>query len=280
MKLLVFTFFLSIITFGNAQKLKTIQKLPTYLEEVSGLAFLNDTILVAHNDSGNEPILYFLNLKGDVIHQVFVEQAKNKDWEAIASDGKSIYIADIGNNNNTRKDLVIYKVSSDDILNKKSVTADKIEINYQDQVAFPPADSSFHYDAEAMTFYNDSLHIFTKCNSKPFDGNSYQYTVSTKPGKYTLVKRGYVFIGKGGFYRDAITDVTIHNETYWFLTYNRMIEYKLIDNKFQLIRTIHLRPYTQKEAIITKDNIHFYISDEKQRILGGGKLYKLTINEK
>ncbi len=268
------------ITFGNAQKLKLIQKLPDSLHEISGLTFLNDTILVTHNDGGNDAILYFLNLNGEVIHQVEIDGAKNTDWEAITLDGEFLYIGDIGNNSNNRKDLIIYKVSCVDILNKKSVAAEKIEISYQDQVAFPPSESSFHYDAEAMTFYKDSLHIFTKCNSKPFDGNSYHYIVSTKPGKYTLTKRGNVYVGTKGFFKDAITDVTIHDETYWFLTYNRMIGYKLIDDKFKLIKTIPLKPYSQKEAIITKDNKLFYIADEKHPILGGGKLYQLTINGK
>lgn len=280
MKLFVFTLFVSVIAFGNAQNLKTVQKLPTSLNEISGLTFLNDTVLVAHNDGGNEPVLYFLNLLGEVIHQVEVTQAKNRDWEAITSDGKSIYIGDIGNNNNNRKDLTIYKVSVFDILNKKSVEAEKIEINYQDQTAFPPADSLLSFDAEALAFHNDSLHIFTKCRTKPFDGNAYQYTIPTKPGKYVLKKQNWVYIGDGGFYKDAVTDVTIHDHIYWFLTYNRMVGYKLVNHKFTLHQTIHLSGYSQKEALITKDNKIFYLADERHRILGGGKLYKLILNEK
>lgn len=280
MKLFVFTFFVSILSFGNAQELKTIAKLPASLAEISGLTFLNDTILVAHNDGGNEPVLYFLNLKGDVVHKVEITDAKNKDWEAIAFDGKYIYIGDIGNNNNSRKDLVIYKVSSADILKRESVKAEKIEISYAEQIAFPPADKLLYFDAEALAFYNDSLHIFTKCRTKPFNGISFQYTVSTKPGKYVLTSSNKVCIGDGGFYRDAITDVAIHNDVYWFLTYNRIVGYHLKDNTFELQRTIKLHPYTQKEALITRDNINFYLADEKQRILGGGKLYKLILDDK
>ena len=129
-----------------------------------------------------------------MIHQVEVTQAKNKDWEAIACDGKSIYIGDIGNNNNNRKDLVIYKVSTADILKSKSVKAEKIEISYQEQTAYPPELNELYYDAEGMTFYNDSLQIFTKCRTKPFDGISYQYTVSTNPGTYVLKKRKMQFL--------------------------------------------------------------------------------------
>ena len=280
MKSSILVFFVFIFFYGNSQKLEVIQKLPATLSEISGLTFLNDTILVAHNDSGNEPLLYFLNLKGDVIHQIEITQAKNKDWEAIACDGNFLYIGDIGNNGNNRKDLVIYKVSTHKILTKKSVDAEKIEISYLGQTAFPPADNLLNYDAEAMTFYDDSLHIFTKCRTKPFDGNTYQYTIPTKPGKYVLSKRRYLFIGGHGFYRDAVTDVTIHEGIYWFLTYNRIVGYQLVNNEFKLFKTIPLRPYTQRESLTTKDNRTFYIADEKQKILGGGKLYKLILDDK
>lgn len=280
MKSSILAFFIFICFYGNSQKLEVIQKLPAALSEISGLTFLNDTILVAHNDSGNEPILYFLNLKGDVIHQVEITQAKNKDWEAIACDGKFLYIGDIGNNGNNRKDLVIYKVPTHEILTKKSIDAEKIEISYLDQAAFPPADSLLNFDAEAMAFHNDSLHIFTKCRTKPFDGNSYQYSVSTKPGKYVLEKQNWVYIGDDGFYKDAVTDATIYNDVYWFLTYNRMLGFQLVDGKLKPHQSIRLSGYSQKEALITKDNINFYLADERHRILGGGKLYKLILNEK
>lgn len=280
MKSSILAFFVFICFYGNSQKLEVIQKLPATLSEISGLTFLNDTILVAHNDSGNEPILYFLNLKGDVIHQVEITQAKNKDWEAIACDGKFVYIGDIGNNGNNRKDLVIYKVPTHEILNKKSIDAEKIEISYLDQATFPPADSLLNFDAEAMAFHNDSLHIFTKCRTKPFDGNSYQYSVSTKPGKYVLEKQNWVYIGDDGFYKDAVTDATIYNDVYWFLTYNRMLGFQLVDGKLKPHQSIRLSGYSQKEALITKDNINFYLADERHRILGGGKLYKLILNEK
>ena len=117
--------FLIILLFtGNSfsQKLEKIAKLPDSMKEISGLCFLNDTVLVGHNDSGNEPILYFLNLKGQKIHQVEVLEAKNNDWEDITADGKGhLYIGDIGNNNNSRKKLRIYKVSTWNILKKKEV---------------------------------------------------------------------------------------------------------------------------------------------------------------
>jgi hypothetical protein len=279
MKLLFLFLFFS-VTLGNTQQLRTLKKLPDSLSEISGLTFLNDTTLVCHNDGGNEATLYFLNLSGDVVHQVEVVNAKNRDWESITSDEDYLYIADVGNNKNKRKNLAIFKVPKAEILKKETVNAEKIEISYFEQNAFPPADDQLYFDAEAMFFYQDSLHIFTKCRTKPFDGISYQYTVSTNPGVYVLKKRNSIFIGNRGFYRDAITDATMFEGIYWFLTYNRMVGYQIKDSKFEHFKTMHIRPYTQKEALVTKDNVHFYLADEKHKLLGGGRLYKLIINEK
>ena len=39
----------------------------------------------------------------------------------------------------------------------------------------------------------------------------------------------------------------------------------------------YTKPYTQKEAITTKDNRTIYLTDEVQKIVGGGKLYKIEI---
>jgi len=276
-QLLSFIFLFAINSF--AQKLEKIAKLPDSMKEISGLCFLNDTVLVGHNDSGNEPILYFLNLKGQKIHQVEVLDAKNSDWEDITADGKGhLYIGDVGNNNNARKKLRIYKVSTRNILKKKTVKCEEIEFNYAEQKEIPSPESDWHFDAEAISYYKDSIYIFTKCRSKPFDGRSFQYAVSTKPGKYTLTKRSELYLGKNSFFKDAVTSAAICGEYCYILTYNRMIIYKFKKGKFEYQKKIYLKPYTQKEAIATRDNKTIYIADEKQKMIGGGNLYKIKLN--
>jgi hypothetical protein len=65
------------------------------LKEVSGIQYINDTLLVAHNDGGNGPLLYFLNPNtGIILKRVFVKDVKNTDWEDIALDGKYLFIGD------------------------------------------------------------------------------------------------------------------------------------------------------------------------------------------
>ena len=275
----MFFFVLLFVINSSAQKLEKIAKLPDSMKEISGLCFLNDTVLVGHNDSGNEPILYFLNLQGQKIHQVEVLEAKNNDWEDITADGKGhLYIGDVGNNNNARKKLRIYKVSTWNILNKKTVKCEEIEFNYAEQKEIPSPQSDWHYDAEAISYHKDSIYIFTKCRSNPFDGRSFQYAVSTKPGKYTLTKRSELYLGKNGFFKDAVTSAAFCGEYCYVLTYNRMIIYKFKKGKFEYQKKIYLKPYTQKEAIATRDNKTIYIADEKQKMIGGGNLYKIKLN--
>jgi len=50
-----------------SQEIRTIASLPNAIEESSGLVFYNDSILITHNDSGDKPILYFINLKGKLV---------------------------------------------------------------------------------------------------------------------------------------------------------------------------------------------------------------------
>lgn len=264
-----------------AQKLQKLADLPESMREISGLAFLNDTVLVGHNDSGNMPILYFLTLSGKKFHEVEVTNAKNHDWEDITTDQKGfLYIGDIGNNNNSRKNLHIYKVPVKDILSQKQVAAEVIEFSYADQKAFPPDDKNLHYDAEALSYLDDSLLIFTKCRTNPFDGRSFCYKVPVNPGKYTLTKYSEIYTGKGGFLKDAVTGSSICGEFCYLLTYNRMNIYKIRNGKFELQRKVFLKPYTQKESITTKDNKIIYIADEKHWLLGGGNLYKIRIDGK
>ena len=219
------------IVFG--QKLVRIGTLPEQVNESSGLAFYNDSILITHNDSGDKPLLYFINFKGKLIHQVLIENAVNTDWEDICTDDQgNIYVGDIGNNNNDRRDFKIYKISKNQLLVKEKVIAEIITFSYPDQKAYPPIDSLKNFDAEGLTFQNDSLLIFTKCRATPFNGYSYCYKVPVIPGKYIAHKSFELFIGTKGFMKDAVTAATICSNVLYLLTYNRFLMYKYQQGKW------------------------------------------------
>jgi hypothetical protein len=278
MRIVIFLLLLASTTsFG--QKIKKIGKLPKSIEESSGLILYNDTLFITHNDSGDKPILYFINLNGDLIHQVTISNAINDDWEEITKDEKgNIYIGDFGNNHNKRRNLSIYKIEPENLFKVTHIVAKLITFSYPDQTAFPPSDSLLNFDAEAMFFYQDSLWIFTKCRAVPFHGNSFIYTIPSQPGNYTATAKGKLFIGDSGFAKDAVTGAAFNHSALYLITYNRILVYQLKNNSFHFEKTIDTTPYSQKEAItISNDESTLFLTDEVQKIIGGGNLYKINL---
>ena len=116
---------------------------------------IEDSHFLAHNDSGFEPVIYWLNKEGQVISALSFDNITNVDWEDIAVDPDYIYIADIGNNFGNRKDLKVYKI------NKQTLKVDEIPFVYQNQVVYKKEYYN-EYDAEAMILFNKKILIFSK----------------------------------------------------------------------------------------------------------------------
>ncbi|MDH4471396.1 MAG: hypothetical protein QE487_02250 [Fluviicola sp.] len=257
-------------------------QLPKELKEVSGWVFVNDTTLIAHNDGGNESILYVLNLNGSIRHQTKLSGITNIDFEDIATDGKTyLYLGDFGNNNNDRTDLVIYKLNIQEVLTKESVTTKAIKFSYTEQKTFPAAEKERYYDAEAMAFYNDSIWIYTKCRAVPFDGKCMIYGLPTTPGTYKVKRKTYLKIGKRNWLFDSVTAADIYKKELHLLTYSKILIYTLGDDGKGTFKTqISINPVTQKEALAVKKNGKIYVTDERQKIIGGGTIFVVTKKKK
>lgn len=272
---------ITILMFGNlanAQYVDNFANLSSDLNEISGLELVNDSFFVALNDGGNDEELFVLNLDGKIIRKVKVVDAKNKDWEDITSDGRNIYIGDIGNNSNKRKKLRIYKLKINDILEKDEVKPELISFTYSEQKTFPPSDDSLFYDAEGMTYRDDSIWVFTKNRASTTDGNSWIYKVPAKPGHYDITHSGEVFIGKKGWLTDGVTAVDSDGDMFYFLTYTRYIAKKLVDGQFIDDHEYVFDNLAQRESIVAKDNYTLYVADEKNPLVGDVQLYRVRIN--
>ena len=88
------------------QKVTKSYNLSKLLHETSGLEILED-YFITHNDSGNDPALYYLNKKGKIIQKRLLEGHTNIDWEAITKEEAYFNVADMGNTYEPRKDLKI-----------------------------------------------------------------------------------------------------------------------------------------------------------------------------
>lgn len=263
-KIFLAFFFISIVLTSFGQ-LKKVVKLPAVLNECSGMFFLNDSTLIMHNDSESPAKLYAVSLSGK-IQSSWTIKNKLTDFEAITHNGNILYLADIGNNYNLRKDLKI--ISFD--LSKLQET--KTSISYNEQIAFPPTNDQLYFDAEAICYKNDSLYLFTKNRTKRFDGVSYVYgwnVIDTTP---TLVAK--LALGKGSWMTKSITDVCFYNATFYVLTYRYLF---ILNNRFEIIQKHRFDHLAQREAIAINSKGEIYIATEKHPLLGGGKLYQLIL---
>ncbi len=147
-----------------SQDLATLSLLENTVEESSGLIYLDGRI-ITHNDSGGSSSLFEIEEStGNVIRQVTIANATNRDWEDIEYDATHIYIGDFGNNNGTRQDLKVYKVTIADYLNgDDQATAEIIEFSYEDQLDFTSSPMNTNFDAEGLIAYED--HLFNDSGS-------------------------------------------------------------------------------------------------------------------
>ena len=153
------------------------------LGEISGIVRNPlDSAFWVHNDSGDEPRLFALdssgrvripdNLAGEYHAEqpqpgrqpwpgVQIGNATNRDWEDVTSDGANLYIADLGNNNNARRNLGIYVVPWESLNGTAVASASRfIPVHYPEQTGFPPLER--HFDSESLFFADGSLYVITK----------------------------------------------------------------------------------------------------------------------
>jgi hypothetical protein len=154
------------------------------IDEMSGIARSRTykDVYWVHNDSGDRARIFPIRLDGNVVIPPFasrrdssdrledpstpyegiqIEGAVNIDWEDIALDGDTLYIADVGNNSNARRDLAIYVVKEPNPETTLQAHALKrIPIAYPDQKAFPS--DEWHYDCEAVFVFKGKLYLITK----------------------------------------------------------------------------------------------------------------------
>ena len=155
--------------------------MPRYINETSGLEYYKD-YLVTHNDSGNEPVIYYLDREGRFSFKRSFDSLTNHDWEDLTSDKDFLYIADMGNNFDTRKNLQIVKVPIDPKIDKTEF----INFYYPEQSEFEFRLSSM-YDAEGLISIDDYLLIFTKNRAKKI---TEIYKISKSPGSQIAEKIG------------------------------------------------------------------------------------------
>ena len=184
MRILLLFLGLSLFVSVNSQNLITptvLTTLPEELNETSGLLNLDGDIWT-HTDNGGETELYQLNISnGNIIRTVEIHEVNNVDWEDIASDDDYVYIGDFGNNDGSRTNLKVCRISRSDLASSNDVDAEKINFSYSDQSSFEPSFHNTNFDCEALVSYEDKLYLFTK---NWINNQTNLYELSKEPGDH------------------------------------------------------------------------------------------------
>lgn len=260
---------------------RSVHSLPSFINESSGLESCGDGKLITVNDSGGEPVLYLISQEGEFLDTIRIPNATNRDWEDLAiNEQGDLFIGDIGNNLNQRKDLIIYKVP--DFCQKGVRVVQRITFNYEDQQAFPPDPSNQYFDAEGLIATNDSLFIFTKNRTQPFDGELRYYSLANKTGDHTAKLRGKIRL-KGGMKKNWITAADISNDgkTILLLSMGKITqlnEFSGTDFLEGTLTELSLPGFSQKEALWIGKGGNLFVTDE-QTLLLGRKLYHFQLEK-
>jgi len=262
--------------------LKTLYPLPKKLKEVSGITYFPETNMIyTLEDSGNKNAIYAINSEGKLAKTITISNAENVDWEDITKDkAGNIYIGDFGNNDNERKDLCIYKVAKNQLNKDLAVAEYKISFSYPEQTEFPPKKKELFYDVEGFFEQGGYFYLFTKNRSKGFDGTAFIYKVKNAKGTQKAVKIG-TFKTCDNYNHCVLTSATISpdGKKVVLLSHDKIVVFK--DFKGDLFHKgkqteVSLNHFTQKEAIVFKDNSTLLIADEKTNKVGG-KVYEFHL---
>lgn len=146
------------------------------INESSGLvqSRCQPDIFWTHNDSGDGAFVYAINEKGDKLGTWKVTNAKNLDWEDIATfkdtAGKCfLYIGDIGNNDFDKNQLTIYKVAEPQIneADKDSSKQNPAQTESAEAINFSYPDGTHNAESLLVHPKTGEIYILTKHESKP-----------------------------------------------------------------------------------------------------------------
>ena len=214
-------------------------------------------------DSGNPPTLYKINDQGKLLQQIKLP-VTNEDWESLAQDNKgNLYIADVGNNNSSRKDLVIYRVKP-----ATPQQVSQINFSYADQTEFPPKKKGRNFDCEASLWHAGKLYLFTK--DRAGQETSKVYTLPDQPGQQKAQLLTELAIP------GEVTDASLSPDGRRLALLGREELFLLEGNDLTTIlkatpRRIELPGAGQTEGIIFTDNQTLLISTEQ------GSLYQYKL---
>ena len=265
----------------------TTQKLSVQFSEVSGIEKIQDDLYVLINDSGDGPYLYIIDSKGNIKKKIFVSGAKNVDWEDISYDGRNtLYVGDIGNNLNKRKDLAIYQIrirsegidfvdgEKPDLLFQDTIQAVKYSYQYPDQEQFPPEKENLNFDSEALCCADGKVYILSKNRTLFYNRICKVYECDFENDKMNVSLSQHFKLKGVSWLTGSVTGCDYSNGFLYVLTYKRIYIFERLDDGYTLVKKKRLGRLEQWEGICVESNNILRIVAEKSQL---GNQKKKTI---
>lgn len=262
-----------------AQQVRTVTSLPEILRENLGIELNSEGGFYFIADGGNPSSLYSYDTTTSELTAQTIAGVTNRGWEDLTQDDSgNVFIGDIGNNSNNRRDLSIYKIAKSELEKSDDLIAEVIYFEFEDQLSFPPVSEKFNYDCESMFWYKDSIYLFTKNRANPYDGWCYIYVLPDEPGVYQAKLRDSRHLPLGLMEFGWVTSADIIGDSIVLLSSANVRlaggfgTKPLSSLKWQKLGV----GFSQKESVCFDTNAQtIFISDEFNFI--GNKLYELKI---
>lgn len=261
--------------FGNPESQGVLRS--GEMNEVSGIAVSSNysNTIWAHNDSGNDPILFLIDQDANIVRQYWLEGIENRDWEDMAigpgpnPDTDYIYLADIGDNFRLRSEKSIYRFTEPVPTESNNMSMDTIR-NFE-RLIFSYPDQN--HDAEALFVdpISQDLYIIAKDDNP----NIYRLPAESFQAKTSVnAELNGVLEISGSSILSLVTaaDISADGEEVLVKTYGKIFYWQKEDETIsisELLRsspdTLRYEPEPQGEAISFSQNPDgFYTLSEKR----------------
>lgn len=262
--------------FGNPERQGVLRS--GEINEVSGIAVSRKypNAIWAHNDSGNDPILFLIDSEANIIGRYWLEGIENRDWEDMAigpgpePDRDYIYLADIGDNFQLHSEKFIYRFAEPVPAESNTNRMDTIR-NFE-RLTFTYPDQN--HDAEALMInpQTGDLFIIAKDSDEP---TIYRLSAGQfDDGEQAVAEPLGALEIKGSGLLSLVTaaDISADGNEILVKTYGKVFYWQREDGAIsisELLRsspdTLRYEPEPQGEAItFSQDPDGFYTLSEKR----------------
>ena len=246
------------------------------LREASGLTVStrHPGILWSHNDSG-QPVLHALGTDGAARARVRVNGATVDDWEAVASTrcarGSCLYIGDVGDNGENRKQITIYRVPEPALGDPTTAPAEAFHATYPDRPQ----------DAEGIVVTpKEEIFVVTKGREAPVA--IYRVPTPLRAGAIGTMQR-VTTLWSGADKSQRVTDAALSADGRYVAlrTHDAVLFYLLRDinsgRPGEAIKVdLRLLKEPQGEGIALGNDGTVYLAGESGGITGAGTLARLS----